>query len=67
MDCEPELEPIEAGRIVDSVILDKSPWDPAVQDEQLSDIRVLMTLVGGTIKFTEVKFAKSQGLPQVGY
>ncbi len=64
---EQELGSIEAGKIADLVILDKNPLDPAVQDEQLSDIRVLMTLVGGKIKFAESKFAESKDLPQVGY
>ncbi len=32
-----------------------------------ADIRVLMTLVGGKIKFTESKFAESKNLPQVEY
>ncbi|MDA2934277.1 amidohydrolase family protein [Acidobacteria bacterium AH-259-D05] len=64
---EDELGSIEAGKIADLVVLDKNPLDPAVADEQLSDIQVLMTLVGGEIKFTEKNFAESKGLPQVGY
>jgi len=67
IDREHELGSIEAGKIADLVVLDKNPLDPAIADEQLSDIQVLMTLVGGEIKFTEKNFAESKGLPQIGY
>ena len=64
---EQELGSIEAGKIADLVILDKNPLDAAVPDDQLSDIKVLMTLVGGKVKFSEREFAASKGLPQIGY
>lgn len=64
---EQELGSIEAGKIADLVVLDKNPLDPAIADDQLSDIQVLMTLVGGEIKFTEKNFAENKGLPQIGY
>ncbi len=64
---ERELGSIEAGKIADLVNSDRNSLDPAVADEELSDIKVFMTWVGGTKKFTEAKFAESQGLPQVGY
>ena len=64
---EQELGSIEAGKIADLVILDKNPLDAAIPDDQLSDIKVLMTLVGGKVKFSEREFAASKGLPQIGY
>ncbi|MBI4482430.1 MAG: amidohydrolase family protein [Acidobacteria bacterium] len=64
---EKELGSIEAGKIADLVVLDRNPLDPALPDDQLSDIQVLMTTVGGKIRYTEPKFAASKGLPQVGY
>lgn len=64
---EKELGSIEAGKLADLVVLDKNPLDPAIPDDKLSDIQVLMTLVGGKIKYTEPEFASKEGLPQVGF
>ncbi|MBI4481298.1 MAG: amidohydrolase family protein [Acidobacteria bacterium] len=64
---EKELGSIEAGKIADLVVLDRNPLDAALPDDKLSDIQVLMTLVGGKIHYTEPKFAQSKGLPQVGF
>ena len=65
---EKELGSIEVGKIADLIVLDKNPLDArAVPDNQISDVKVLMTLVGGKIKFTEQQFASSKGLPLVGY
>lgn len=65
---EHELGTIEPGMIADLIVLDKNPLDEvAVTDDQLSDVRVLMTLVGAKIKFTAPDFAAARGLPVVGY
>ena len=66
---EHELGTIEPEEMIaDLIVLDKNPLDEvAVTDDQLSDVRVLMTLVGAKIKFTAPDFAAARGLPVVGY
>ncbi|MBI4455683.1 MAG: amidohydrolase family protein [Acidobacteria bacterium] len=48
---EKELGSIEAGKLADLVILDKDPLSSAVQDEALSDIKVLTAIIGGKVVY----------------
>lgn len=48
---EEELGSIEAGKLADLILLDRSPLDPSLPDEDLSTIQVLMTLVGGQVVY----------------
>ena len=40
---------LEAGKLADLVILDKNPLDRNVPDEDLSEITVVATLIGGKV------------------
>ncbi len=44
-----ELGSLEAGKLADLVILDKNPLDRNVPDEDLSEITVVATLIGGKV------------------
>lgn len=56
---------LEAGKWADLIILDRDYLK--VPDEEFSKIKVLMTLVGGKIVYTEPGFASSEGLEHAGY
>jgi predicted amidohydrolase YtcJ len=65
---EKELGSIEPGKLADLVVLDRNPLDAtAVPDDQISDVKVLATWVGGELKFSDEQFASSHNLPLVGY
>lgn len=38
-----------------------------IPEEEISELKVLMTMLGGKPTFTEENFAKAAGLPVVGY
>jgi hypothetical protein len=46
---EEELGSLEPGKLADLVVLDRSPLDPEVPDEDLSEITVVATLIGGEV------------------
>ena len=46
-----ELGSLEPGKLADLVILDKNPLDRNVQGEDLSEIKVLATVVGGKVVY----------------
>ncbi len=48
---ENELGSIEQGKLADLVILDRNPLDSAIPDEELSEIKVLMTIIGGEVAY----------------
>lgn len=42
-----QIGSLEVGKLADLVILDKNPLDPKVPDDQLKNIKVLETFIGG--------------------
>lgn len=48
---EKVLGSIEPGKFADLIVLDKNPLDPALPDEELSEIKILMTMVGGKVVY----------------
>ena len=49
-----QLGSIESGKLADLVVLDKSPLDESVADEDLSEIKVLATIIGGKVVYGSV-------------
>ncbi len=48
---EDELGSLEAGKLADLVVLDKNPLDRNVPDEDLSEIKVVATIIGGEVVY----------------
>jgi predicted amidohydrolase YtcJ len=48
---EDRIGSLEAGKLADLVVLDRNPLDPAVPDDQLGEIKVLLTMVGGDVVY----------------
>ena len=48
---EKVLGTIEPGKFADLIVIDKNPLEPAISDDQLSEIKILMTLVGGRVTY----------------
>ena len=48
---EQELGSLEPGKLADMIVLDKSPLDSSVPDEDLSEIKVVMTMIGGEVAY----------------
>jgi hypothetical protein len=49
--AEDKLGSIEPGKLADLVVLDRNPLDRSIPDEDLSEIQVLTTLIGGTVMY----------------
>jgi predicted amidohydrolase YtcJ len=49
--AEDKLGSIEPGKLADLVVLDKNPLDRNIRDEDLSEIEVVATIIGGEIAF----------------
>lgn len=47
--AENKLGSLEAGKLADLVLLNKNPLDPNIPDEDLSEIEVLATIIGGKL------------------
>lgn len=62
---EDVLGSLEPGKWADFVVIDRDFLD--VPDEEINQIKVLLTVVGGKLVYTEPAFAHAEGLPQVGY
>ncbi len=61
---ENELGSIEEGKLADLVILDRNPLDSAIPDEDLSEIKVLMTIIGGEVAYRSPQASQSLELSQ---
>ena len=48
---ERELGSLEPGKLADLVILDKNPLDPDIPDDDLSEIKVMTTMIGGRVAY----------------
>jgi len=46
-----ELGSLEPGKLADLVVLDKNPLDRNVEDEDLSEIKILATVIGGEVVY----------------
>jgi len=46
-----ELGSLEPGKLADLVVLDKNPLDRNVADEDLSEIKILATVIGGEVVY----------------
>ena len=62
---EDVLGSLEPGKWADLLILDRDYLN--VPEEDFAKTRVLLTLVGGEIVYTESSFADARGLPKVGF
>jgi predicted amidohydrolase YtcJ len=49
--AEDKLGSIEPGKLADLVVLDKNPLDPKIADADLSEIKVVATIIGGEIVY----------------
>ena len=45
------LGTIEPGKYADVIVVDRNPLDPAIPDDRLSELKVLMTIVGGKVVY----------------
>lgn len=57
---EDRLGSIEPGKLADLVVLDGDYMK--VPEEEISKLKVLMTVVGGKVVYAEPKFTESEGL-----
>ncbi len=48
---EKDLGSLEVGKLADLVILDRNPLDRDIADEELSEIQVRATLIGGEVVY----------------
>ena len=48
---EKELGSLEVGKLADLAVLDKNPLDPNISNEDLSEIKVLATIIGGKVVY----------------
>lgn len=48
---EKELGSLEPGKLADLIVLDRNPLDRSIPDEDLSEIKVVTTLVGGQVAY----------------
>ena len=46
-----KLGSLEVGKLADLVVLDKNPLDRNIRDEDLSEIEVVATIIGGAVAY----------------
>ncbi len=46
-----ELGSLEPDKLADLVVLDKNPLNEAIPDENLSEIKVVATIIGGEVAY----------------
>lgn len=46
-----KLGSLEPGKLADLVVLDKNPLNEAIPDENLSEIKVVATIIGGEVAY----------------
>ncbi len=51
---EKELGSLEPGMLADLVLLAQNPLDPNIPDEDLSEIKVVATIIGGDLAYGEL-------------
>jgi predicted amidohydrolase YtcJ len=49
--AEDKLGSIDPGKLADLVVLDRNPLDRSIPDEDLSEIQVLATIIGGEVAY----------------
>jgi predicted amidohydrolase YtcJ len=62
---EDRIGSIERGKLADFTIIDKDYL--TVPEDNISDIKVVMTILGGNPTYIETSFAEAEGLPVTGY
>ena len=62
---EKQLGSIEKGKWADLTLVDRDYL--TVPEDQISEIKVMMSIVGGRIGYTEPNFARAMDLPQAGF
>jgi predicted amidohydrolase YtcJ len=56
--AEDKLGSIEPGKLADLVVLGKSPLDRTVPNEDLSEIQVVATIIGGKVAYGSLNFGE---------
>ena len=52
---EQEVGSLEPGKFADLVVLEQNPLDESIADEDLSEIRVVATIIGGEVRYGELE------------
>ena len=52
---EQEVGSLEPGKFADLVVLEQNPLDASIADEDLSEIRVVATIIGGEVRYGELE------------
>ena len=59
---EHELGSLEVGKLADLVVLDQNPLDSGISVKDISEIKVLMTIIGGTVAYRSPQASQSLGI-----
>ncbi len=61
---EKEIGSIEPGKLADFLVLDKDPLSDAVADNQLKDVKILQTFIGGKVAYDAATAKPSPPAPR---